>query len=188
MNRKLYPIILSLIAAAVMAACGDSAPEMTAGNPDQDVRADSKSSAPTHTVKPRGPVQIGYRIIGTPVVGQPVAIELEIVSTLGSEPMALSFQINDSTSLQFPEGQDESVAMAAMQADSPQYHQVRVIPLREGRLYLNVSARVESDEGSLSTVLAVPIEVGAAPQRAAIANTGQATDENGEAIRVLQAN
>jgi len=42
--------------------------------------------------------------------------------------------------------------------------QVTVIPQREGRFYLNVSASMEIPDGTLSTVMAIPIQVGNAPR------------------------
>jgi hypothetical protein len=63
---------------------------------------------------------------------------------------------------------------------------VRVIPLREGRLYLNVAAEVETESGSFSSVTAVPIQVGPAV-RELQENGVVTTDENGELIRTLPA-
>ncbi len=59
--------------------------------------------------------------------------------------------------------------------------------MREGRLDLNVSASVETENGSMSTVTAIPIQVGDAPRT--LQQNGQlATDEDGNAVRVLPAN
>ena len=58
--------------------------------------------------------------------------------------------------------------------------------MREGRLYLNVTAAIETEDGSMSTVLAIPIQVGAA--RREVQQNGEiTTDENGELIRSLPA-
>jgi hypothetical protein len=60
------------------------------------------------------------------------------------------------------------------------------VPLREGRLFLNVSASVKGQEALLSSVTAIPIQVGAAPR--VIQENGElTTDENGELIRSLPA-
>jgi hypothetical protein len=40
--------------------------------------------------------------------------------------------------------------------------QVVVVPKREGRLYLNVSAEIETEEGSLIKAISIPVQVGAA--------------------------
>ncbi len=77
--------------------------------------------------------------------------------------------------------------MAAAPAGEPaSRQQVRVIPMREGRLYLNVTAKVQTETGSLSTASAIPIQVGAAPKRITEEHGELGTDENGEAIRILE--
>jgi hypothetical protein len=50
-------------------------------------------------------------------------------------------------------------------------------------LFLNVSASVETDGGKVSTVTAIPIQVGPAVRQQEKGTV--TTDENGEAIRVL---
>ena len=61
---------------------------------------------------------------------------------------------------------------------------VTVIPQREGRIYLNVSASFETPEGSTSTIMAVPIQVGTGGPE--LRENGEVRlDENGEAVRVL---
>jgi len=64
--------------------------------------------------------------------------------------------------------------------------QVTVIPQREGRLYLNVSVSVESEMGTSSTVMAIPIQVGEGP-RSFEQNGTLTTDADGNPIRVLEA-
>ena len=66
-------------------------------------------------------------------------------------------------------------------------HQATIIPLREGRLYLNVSASIETEEGTMSTVTAIPVQVGEGG-REVEENGTLSTDENGEAIRSLPTN
>ena len=62
--------------------------------------------------------------------------------------------------------------------------QVIVIPLREGRLYLNVSASFETDDGTISTVAAIPVQVGTGTR--VLQEHGELeVDEDGEAVRVL---
>ena len=61
---------------------------------------------------------------------------------------------------------------------------VTIIPQREGRLFLNVSAAVDTEEGRISTVTSIPIHVGevsTAPSPQGVLET----DEEGEAVRVL---
>jgi len=74
--------------------------------------------------------------------------------------------------------------MAETNNVEPQHQQIRVIPLREGRLFLNVSASLETDAGTISSVVAIPIQVGPAVRQQQEQGT-VTTDEDGEAIRVL---
>ena len=139
--------------------------------------------------KPQSPIKISYRIIGQPIVGQPVAIDLQFESAVESQSFDVSYRVNDSTALQFPESQPTRVAMAASRAEGRRgmaAQQISVIPMREGRLYLNVAAQIETEGGSFSSVTAVPIQVGQAP-REAVENGVVKTDANGELIRTLPA-
>lgn len=135
------------------------------------------------------PVRIDYRVIGEPIVGQPVAVDLQIESSLGAQTLDLTYRVNDTTALSFPETQAESVAIAPTPGEGDRglaAQQVRVIPMREGRLFLNVAVSIETDTGSWSSVTAVPIQVGQAP-RELLENGTVTTDEDGELIRVLPA-
>jgi hypothetical protein len=138
------------------------------------------------TGKPQGPVRIDYRIIGTPVVGQPVTIDLKVESNVGDAAVTLSYGTNDSTAMSFPEAQQRMVSLAFVDDERTAGQQVTVIPAREGRLFLNVTAQLQTDTGSLQTVTAIPVQVGAAP-RELQQNGVVATDENGELIREMPA-
>jgi len=138
------------------------------------------------TGKPQGPVRIDYRIIGTPVVGQPVTVDLRVKSNVGDTPVTLSYGTNDTTAMRFPETQQRMVSLAFVDDERTSGQQVTLIPTREGRLFLNVTAHVQTDMGSLQTVTAVPIQVGAAP-RELQENGVVTTDENGELIREMPA-
>ncbi len=187
MNRT----IILLATLALGAACGSSeVPEQ-----GEEVALDTTSPGVTFkpgdiditTAKPQGPVAVAYRIIGTPIVGQPLGIDLQVSSTIGPSQITLDYRVNDSTAMQFTEAQPASVSIAPTDDEEPSLQQVRVVPLREGRLFLNVSASVETDDGTMSTVTAIPIQVGAAPRQ--IREDGTlTTDETGEAIRSLPAN
>ncbi|MDH3431455.1 MAG: hypothetical protein OEM60_12305 [Gammaproteobacteria bacterium] len=175
---RLILTVLSMTAIA-LAGCGN-------GSVDTDGVDRSPGAKDQHTFKPQGPVMIDYKIIGTPVVGQPVAIELQVKSTLGPQPITLSYRVNDSTAMQFTEAQPASVSIAASKDQAPSQQQVRVIPMREGRLFLNVSASIDTESGLLSSVTAIPIQVGAAP-RVLQENGELLRDESGELIHSLPA-
>ena len=188
MNRVLKSVS-TLALALAMNACGSAtegdsavdAPAVTAPQVSFTPGPDSGATA-----KPSGPVIISYRIIGSPIVGQPVAIELEFASTIGPQPMNISYRVNDATALQLPETQLASVSMAPFEDDERGSQQVTVIPLREGRLYLNVAASIDGENGSVSSVTAIPIQVGGALRETQV-NGEPGLDENGEAIISLPA-
>ena len=187
MKRVYFPVL----ALFVVSACGNSSVEEPATETAAATIALDASDQPSalgeHTVKPQLPVSIEYKIIGTPIVGQPLGIDLRVTSALGPQQITLSYRVNDSTAMQFTEAQPARVSIAATNAEGPSLQQVRVIPLREGRLFLNVSATVEGENGSMSTVTAIPIQVGAAPPREILENGEVMLDENGELVRSLPA-
>lgn len=131
-------------------------PAPGAGRPEAEVQ--------TSAGKPGAPIRIDYTIIGTPVVGQPVGISLEVSSSLRNRPVTLNYRINDARNLRFPEAQAERVALPAFGETDRVTQQVTVVPQREGRLYLNVYAEVETAEGMLLKSIAIPIQVGRAPR------------------------
>ena len=151
--------------------------------PDSEPKVEDRH---TVTGKPQGPVRIDYRIIGTPVVGQPVTVDLKVESNVDDIPITLSYGTNDSTAMSFPESQQRTVSLAFIDEERTAGQQVTLIPMREGRLFLNVTAHMQTDTGSLQTVTAVPIQVGAAP-RELQENGVVTTDENGELIREMPA-
>ena len=175
MNKTLTITTILLL----LAGCGadNAAPSL----------ADAKEgSSPSYTHKPQGPVAIEYRIIGAPIVGQPLAIDIEVRSLMGVQEITLNYRINDSTALEFTEAQPAQLTLAPSNDPSPVVQQVRLVPLREGRVFLNVSASVDADGSTLSTAIAIPIQVGAAPRQPET-NGNLTTGESGEALHSLPA-
>lgn len=179
MNRLRITLFAAL--AASLVGCGDT---VTSDTPPA---ADGSPVPAASSAKPQSPVAIDYRIIGTPIVGQPLAIDIEVRSLLGPQQIALRYRINDSTAMQLTEAQPAEVSIAPMADDAPTVQQVRLVPLREGRQFLNVSASIDVEGGQVTTAIAIPVQVGAAPRQPAT-NGVPGTDENGAAIRSLPAN
>jgi hypothetical protein len=134
--------------------------------------------------KADSPYRIGYRIVGTPIVGSPIVVDLEVHSLLGPRPVNLDYRINDASSMMFSESQPASIQMKMAANESSVKQQITVIPQREGRFYLNVSASYETAGGTQSTVMAIPIQVGTGGRELQEHGTVE-LDENGEAVRVL---
>ena len=187
--QRLKTLTTILTCATALAACGggsdNSATEIELAAEAPAVTFTPEDGAPA-SGKPQGPLTLDYRIIGNPVVGQPVAIELSVRSALGPEPVDVSYRILDATAMKLADAQPAKVTMAASTEEQRNSQRVTIVPLREGRLYLNVSLAVPSADGSMSTVTAIPVQVGSAP-RQPDENGTAGTDEDGEAIRSLPA-
>ena len=113
--------------------------------------------------KPSAPISIDYEVLGKPIVGLPVAINVQVSATQDVGPIAVTYSINDTSALLFQEGQVERLEISDLSEVSIQ--QVAVVPQREGRLYLNVSAEVQTAGGSMIKSMAIPIQVGSAPKQ-----------------------
>lgn len=131
--------------------------------------------------KPTAPIDIEYNVIGAAFVGQPVSIEVDVSSTVRDRSIALSYRVNDPRDLALAENQPERVNLSAI-GDAPSAsRQVTVVPKREGRLYLNVSAEIETEEGSLIKAISIPVQVGAGREEREV-NGERKEDENGETV------
>lgn len=186
-------IILSVAVLSALAACSNGK-----SNVDESVASDeavlTKQSPQVSfkpepgfdgtIAKPGAPFTVSYKVIGTPIVGSPVALDLRVISTLGSEPVTIRYRINDASALMFPEAQPSEVELAPAANDDFIGQRVTVVPQREGRHYLNVAASVDTDNGSMSSIVAIPIQVGSGG-RELIEHGEVQLDENGEPLRVL---
>ena len=169
----------------MLAACSDGGPTEAGGSTPPP--AGQKQAVAQRTSEIQSPVEITYRIIGTPIVGQPVALDLQFESSFGATPYQVTYRVNDETALQMPEAQSRVVSISPSSEDEKVAQQVTVVPLREGRLYLNVAAVIETENGSMRTVTAVPIQVGADAAREIVENGEVSTDDKGNLIRTLPA-
>jgi len=183
------PLLLLLLAGALAACGGEQVTDGLTGDAEQAAvlsEEEKHAMISEDPVSPGAPVKIAHSLVGTPVVGQPLAINLSLTSMRGVVPMAVEYRINDATAMRFPEQQVRAATVNPDAATLEAIQQVTVIPQREGRLYLNVSVGVESDTGTSSTVMAIPIQVGSGP-RAYEENGQLKTDANGQTVRSLPA-
>ena len=127
---------------------------------------------------------VDYEIIGTPVVGSPVSIDLAITSLFGDEPVDLAFRIPDTTALTMDAAQPRDLRRTPSSDDRTIRERVTVIPQREGRLFINVSASRTDDAGSLTSAISIPLHVGNVDT--SVREQGELqTNEDGETTRVL---
>ncbi|MBU2675445.1 MAG: hypothetical protein KJP16_00070 [Gammaproteobacteria bacterium] len=182
---------LIILAFFVVSACGNGSVEeqAVAADETQAVEAPEATAKPQSTfdgtvAKPGSPFSVSYKVIGTPIVGSPVTVELRVTSTLGSQPVTVSYRLNDASAMLFHEAQPSRIEIAPAANEDFITQRVTVVPQREGRMYLNVATSVETENGSMSSVMAVPIQVGTGGRE--LEENGEVQlDENDEAVRVL---
>ena len=186
-----YAITLGVLVTLGTASCGTNNTDESAvvQTVEIDKTAPSVSFKPSDdfdatVTKPGAPYAISYRIIGTPIVGSPVTVDLRVTSALGSRPVTIRYRINDASAMMLAESQPESVYLEPAANETQFVQQVTIIPQRNGRLYLNVSASFETKDGTMSTASAIPIQVGTGA-RELLENGELGVDENGEAVRIL---
>jgi len=152
--------LIAVSALAFLVACSDSSDSVVT---QQDTAVRDKSAVLTSPGKPSAPIFFRYEVLGTPIVGQPVSINVFVSSSVTDAPIKLFYRVNDASSMLFPESQAISAEFMMAPGDEPRAQQITVIPQREGRLYLNVSAEIETAGGTMLKTTSIPIQVGSAP-------------------------
>ena len=170
------------VACSFLIACGNGSVE----EPAESAVAQKKERPTAAIETPAGaPFTIRYNVIGTPVIGSPVTLDLQIVSAMGSQPVEISYEIPDPSSMMLHEAQPQSLMVEFDASEKFIGERVTVIPQREGRLYLNVSAAVTAESGRVSSVMSVPIHVGEIDTKLIEHGEVEFT-EDGEAVKVLK--
>lgn len=180
--------VLTLVSVLLLAACGneDAAPvaEVVAIDKAELAKSKPASQFDGTVTKIGSPFSISYKIIGTPVVGSPVTIQLRVISAFATQRAEISYSIPDDSSMVLHKAQPQSVAAEFADNETWVDQRVTVVPMREGRIYLNVAASAQAPDGRTTTMMAVPIQVGQGGRE--LEENGElGTDEDGEAIRVL---
>ena len=175
MNQKQFYSFVALTVLLGLGACNEeskdsasaeSAPVVAVSKPAAAAIAAGGSS--TSPGKPSAPISMEYEILGNPIVGQPVAINVQVRSTSGNQSVTVQYSINDSSALVFQPGQVRSLQLTANAEKTASQQQLAVVPQREGRLYVNVSAEIQTPNGSMIKSMAIPIQVGSAPEKSEI--------------------
>jgi len=167
MKQKPIQTLVAMTVLSGLAACAEESSHSTSVE-SAPTTAVSKPAAAlvegrnTSPGKPTAPIAMSYEILGNPIVGQPVAINVEVRSTSTSQPVTVQYSINDSSALLFQSGQVERLQVTANVEKTDSMQQLAVIPQREGRLYVNVSAEIQTADGVMIRSMAIPIQVGSA--------------------------
>jgi len=163
MHNRHTGLLIAATTLVLVSACGNSsdpaAPHQASASGKPALAAPTGSSPE----KPSAPINFRYVVQGTPVVGQPVSIDVFVSSSVTDAPINLYYRVNDASSMSFPESQAKRTELAIGPDDKLRAQQITVIPQREGRLYLNVSAEIETATGTMLKTMSIPIQVGSAP-------------------------
>lgn len=191
---KLLKTISVAIAAVLFVACGADDAPVAADTSTVDKTMPQAANKPqqpadrvSHSVKPTVPYRISYDVVGTPVVGSPVTIQLQIRSVGEASLTQLDFRTRDTSALMLGQSQPSSVNLEFADNESSIRQQVTVIPQREGRHYLNVSVSAVTPFGQDSTTMAIPVQVGEGG-RELIGSDRIITTESGERVLVNPGN
>lgn len=162
MNRfPMAPVSIAALAGFLLAAC-DGAKRGEAPVEPAALTKPAAQAIPTSPGKPTAPISIDYSIMGNPVVGQPVGISVQVSSPLNDRPITLSYKVNEIGSMTFPPSQAQKVSLLPLADATVRAQQVTVVPQREGRLFLVVSAEIETDGGTMIRTMSIPMSVGRA--------------------------
>ena len=180
--------LISLFAVLALAGCGQEA-VTSAGDvavADKTTVEKEKPMAPWDgkVAKPGAPFSVNYRIIGTPVVGAPLSIDLRVTSALGQPAVDLSYRIPDETAMTLHEAQPADLVAEFAANEDFVDQRITIVPQREGRLFVNVGVAMDTESGRASTTIAIPVQVGQGARE--LEEHGElGTDEEGESIRIL---
>ena len=142
----------------LFAGCGGQPSEQQA---KEQVTSDVGQASPA---KPGASVAFDYELLGEPALGQPLEIRVSVTPAVPADSMSVSFSADASLAIQ------ESAAtmeQAEVKAGVSVEHTLVLIPVEEGRNYVNVFASTEFAGGApMVRTFAIPIQVGTAAEQA----------------------
>lgn len=153
---------------------------------DLEKKASKKYTAHSnHTIKPKPPITVDYRILGEPAIGQPLEIELIVASKLKS-PVKVSYSALDDEAMKFMSATkaDQSFKLAGSAESGSQ--KIILVPQKEGRNYFSVSSEIETEQGMMAFSRSIAIQVGDEPYAKKI-NGNLVLDTNNEAVISMKA-
>jgi hypothetical protein len=106
------------------------------------------------------PVSLKFDLLQRPAVGEPLEVALALVPQVAAG--AARIEVAGSDGLQVADG-DSKIEVPALDANQVYRHSIRVTPLADGVLLLNLNVTLKREELSDSRIFSVPIIVAAAP-------------------------
>lgn len=173
--------LISIVVLIGLTACQASDPGADATSVDNAVQAEAVYESPG---KPQlVPVDVRYRLLDTPSVGQAVGIELTLIPGVDASSVGFTLDAEDGLVV---DASTMAATFAAKSAMSRETTIVRVTPSREGRFYLRVNSSIAFDGRTLSRVVTIPIQVGTGGRQ--LEQMGEIkTDEDGDTVISLPA-
>jgi len=191
MKRYILPSVsLNLIAIAIAIAIGIGACSNDALSTKQsadvfDINNGEKGKVVHHmdstTVKPRPPVNLDYKILGTPEIGEPLTIEITVTSALDDIPVQVDYRAIDNQALRFMPNSGDGQSFKFNNLSAPGTRNIVVIPEQEGRNLITVTTQLQMPDGVVSFSQAIAIQVGQV-QSEGVLNGVLKQDENGETV------
>ncbi len=171
--------VMLLAAMALLAAC-----EREPAGGAETVAAATDGRVFESPGKPQtAPVNLKYRLLETPQVGQPFDIELTVVSSV--ETPLLGFDVLQESGLLI-DASSATHSASSKPAGSPESAVISVTPTHEGRFHLRVTCNVMVDGRLLTRVVPIAIQVGQGTRP--LEQLGETrTDEDGNSIISLPA-
>lgn len=169
------PRVLALAAStlfAVLAGCGDPAPEQTASAP----------SAPKPAAKPKGAglsgemvaavaasknsnaISLHFALASLPAVGTPLPVQIAVVPHQQFATVRVHFETHEG--LTMPMGEDFGPA-SDVEPEETLSHQLMLLPAKEGMFMVTASVDTVGDEGNVVRIFSIPVIVGPAQPAAA---------------------
>ena len=153
-----FIVITALVACQPQGSDGDSAesPDAVATADESIQTIDSVYQSPGGRL--RAPIDVKYRLLDTPHVGQPLLLELTLMPTVAATDFGFTLQPEDGLVVN---AAHLTTSFAGKPARTPERSTVSITPQREGRFYLRVVANVVVNGQSKSRTVTIPIQVGA---------------------------
>ena len=158
-NTTFSRAAVCLAALTSLGACSDVTP---AGSGVSEGEAPT-TGAPLAGETASTPVTLDYRVVGNPVVGKTVGIEIQVDTPVTDRPIDLEYRVPEANSIMFPDAQPQTVQLVSLAGAELRPQTVNVIPQRDGRVFLTVTARLETDKGAVRKSMSVPLQVARAP-------------------------
>lgn len=152
--------ILLLVAGLFLGGCSGPGPEDSAPGDLAGAPGAQEGATPATAL-----VDLDFRIIGRPLIGQPTRIELTVTADDPERPVVLEYRVLDAASIELAEGQPSRLEFGFAGGEAVARHTLTVLPRREGRHYVNVAATIRADGDELIRAISIPVSVEAGAER-----------------------